>query len=197
MKRSIVYAQLLFLVLLPVWLKLTSYLHPLVIVVIWFTLTIFTVSVTCWWKQEKVILPIQVLHTAASLYTCCLLVLLFFRPKNQNYDTINLVPFDTILFYLTGDVDFLIAFYNLAANICLFIPFGLYYGFWKQTPTTKQVLFISTCAITIIELMQFITKRGSLDIDDLLLNVLGVWCGFLLYPQIKKILIIKNPAGTG
>lgn len=196
MKRSIVYAQLLFLVLLPVWLKLTSYLHPLVIVVIWFTLIIFVVSVTCWWKQEKVILPIQVLHTAAILYTCCLLVLLFFRPKNQNYDTINLVPFDTILFYLSGNVDFLIAFYNLAANIVLFIPFGLYYGFWKQTHTTKQVLFISTCAITIIELMQFINKRGSLDIDDLLLNVLGVWCGFLLYPQIKKILIIKNPAGT-
>lgn len=196
MKRSIIYAQLLFLVLLPIWLKLISYLHPLVIVVVWFTLTLFVVGITCWWKQVKVILPVQVLHITAILYTCCLLVLLFFRPKNQNYDTINLVPFDTILFYLSGNGDFLIAFYNLTANICLFIPFGLYYGYWKQAPTIKQVLLISTCAITIIELMQYITRRGSLDIDDLLLNVLGVCCGFLLYPQMEKILVIKKQAPT-
>jgi len=120
------------------------------------------------------------------------LILLFVRPKNQNYDTINLVPFNTILFYLSDNVDFLIAFYNLAANICLFVPYGLYYGYWKQTPTIKQVILISTYAITTIELMQFITKRGSLDIDDLLLNVLGVWIGYLILPPFRKILVIQK-----
>ena len=74
------------------------------------------------------------LHVLTFLYSIGLLILLFFRPKGSSYGTINLIPFDTISFYLSGNVSYLISFYNLGANIGLFIPFGLYYRYIKKTP---------------------------------------------------------------
>jgi glycopeptide antibiotics resistance protein len=120
-----------------------------------------------------------------------LLILLFFRPKGQSYGTINLIPLDTINFYLSGNVAYLIALYNLGANIVLFIPFGLYYRYIYKTPAMKQLLIITVCSIGTIEWLQFITKRGSLDIDDLMLNVLGVCLGYFIHAFFQKVLVIK------
>jgi glycopeptide antibiotics resistance protein len=44
--------------------------------------------------------------------------------------------------------------------------------------------------ITMIEVLQFLTKRGSLDVDDLILNVFGVYAGYGLSRSIKKVLQI-------
>ncbi|WP_281176533.1 VanZ family protein [Cytobacillus solani] len=41
--------------------------------------------------------------------------------------------------------------------------------------------------ISLIEILQFITHRGSLDIDDLILNLFGIFIGYLLYPAFKRI----------
>ena len=52
--------------------------------------------------------------------------LLFFCPNDQSYDSLNLIPFATIRYYLSGEINWIIALYNLAANIGLFIPYGIY-----------------------------------------------------------------------
>ncbi|WP_176699601.1 hypothetical protein [Neobacillus massiliamazoniensis] len=61
-----------------------------------------------------------------GLYTIAILVLLFFRPNDQSYQSWNLIPFSTISFYFSGKVNWLISFYNLSANIGLFIPYGIF-----------------------------------------------------------------------
>ena len=53
----------------------------------------------------------------------------------------------------------------------------------------KQLLFITVCSISTIEWLQLITKRGSLDIDDFILNVLGVCLGYLIYSFFQKVLV--------
>jgi glycopeptide antibiotics resistance protein len=53
------------------------------------------------------------------------------------------------------------------------------------------LLIITICSISTIEWLQFITKRGSLDIDDLILNVLGVCLGYFIHPLFQKVLVIK------
>ncbi|MCT8136716.1 VanZ family protein [Anaerobacillus sp. CMMVII] len=185
---SFVYSQIVFFLFLPVWLEITKYLHTLVIGVIWFCITTFVFFIVCWIKKETVTIPPIVLHIITLLYAFGLFVLLFFRPQNQNYGTINLIPFETIVFYLSGQVDYLIALYNLSANIGLFIPFGLYYGYIKGRSRLKQLLVIAIFSVCLIEILQFLTRRGSLDIDDLILNVLGVLLGYLIYPQFQKVL---------
>lgn len=189
---SFLYSQMIFFILLPVWIKLTYYLHPIVIGVVWFSLYFLVLFGVCWVKEEKIRLPAYILHVLVLLYSIGLLILLFFRPKGQGYGTINLIPFNTIYFYLFGNVDYLVAFYNLGANVGLFIPFGVYYPYIKKTPALKRLLIITICSISTIEGLQFITKRGSLDIDDLMLNVLGVCLGYFIHPFVQKVLVIKS-----
>ena len=195
MKKSIimsfVFSQCVFIILLPVWVELTKYLHPIVIGVVWFLIFFLVLFVVCLVKNEQIQFSKHILHALTFLYSIGLLILLFFRPKGQNYGTINLIPFNTIHFYLSGNVGYLITFYNLGANIGLFIPFGLYYRYIKKTPSMKQLLIITIFSISTIEWLQLFTKRGSLDIDDLMLNVLGVSLGYFIYPFFRKVLFIK------
>ncbi|MFN7249768.1 MAG: VanZ family protein [Anaerobacillus sp.] len=185
-------SQIVFLLLLPTLFQLTSYLHPLVIGVVWFCYTLLVLYVVCVIQHEKIVVSRRSLHMIAFLYLSGLIVLLFFRPANQEYGSINLVPFETILYYLSGEVNFLIAFYNLAANIGLFIPFGLYFCYIKIKPNLNSLFMVAICSICVIEGLQYLTKRGSLDIDDLILNVFGVLVGFFIYPLIQKVFVLKN-----
>ncbi len=192
-KLNLVFSQILFVALLPIWMKLTQYLHPLVIGVVWFCWTTIILLIGLWVTKEKIAISRTMLDLVIFCYSIGLLILLFFRPENQYYGSINLTPFKTVMFYLEGHVDLLIAFYNLGANIGLFIPFGIYYCFKKETPRIGQLLIISFFSISLIEGMQFVTKRGSLDIDDLILNIVGVFMGYLLYPFLKRVLVLTTP----
>ena len=107
-KLSLLYSQIIFFILLPVWMELTKYLHPIVVGVVWFSITFIVLFVVCWVKKEKIILSKKLLYLLTFLYSVGLLILLFFRPKVQSYGTINLIPFETIQFYLSGNVAYLI-----------------------------------------------------------------------------------------
>ncbi|WP_416149917.1 VanZ family protein [Salipaludibacillus sp. HK11] len=189
---SLFYSQLLFLLFSPIWIQLINYLHPIVIVILWFCFSSFVLFIVCWVKNELFIISKHSLQLTILFYGIGLLILLYFRPQEQNYGTVNLVPFETIWFYLSGQVNYLISFYNIGANIGLFVPFGLYYRYVKKNPTIRQLIGISLCSIVAIESFQYLTTRGSLDIDDLILNVLGVYLGYLFQPLVKKVLLIKN-----
>ena len=77
------------------------------------------------------------------------------------------------------------AFRNLAGNIVLFIPIGVFLPllFLRQR---KFPVFLLTTVITVcvIELTQAFTLLGFCDIDDLILNTSGACIGFLLYRLI-------------
>ncbi|WP_405099402.1 VanZ family protein [Oceanobacillus sp. FSL H7-0719] len=193
MKRNKYYAiilsQLVFLICLPIFLQLFSYLHPIVIFVLWMCVTVFVCfSVFLLWKQT-IVIPRFILNVVFIIYACCLLILLFFRPGGQVYDSWNLVPFSTVSYFLSGEVHFLIAFYNLAANIGLFIPFG--FVLMQRVKSKPMRFIIPFLSISIIELAQFLTQRGSLDIDDLILNMIGVYLGCLLTPLFLRVVIIR------
>ncbi|WP_176699602.1 VanZ family protein [Neobacillus massiliamazoniensis] len=55
-----------------------------------------------------------------------------------------------------------------------------------------KLIFIPIVAIALIEILQFFTHRGSMDIDDLILNLLGVFIGYLFFPSFNRIVQI-NP----
>ncbi|MDQ0230054.1 VanZ family protein [Metabacillus malikii] len=185
-------SQVIFFLSMPFWLKFLDYLHPIVIGVIWILLTSIAFILNAIIRKDKIFLPIWFVHLIIVLYTISLFVLLFFRPETQTYGTMNLIPFDTINYYFSGDSNRFIAFYNIVANICLFIPFGIYYHYVVSKPHWMWLMIVSVYAISLIELTQFLTRRGSLDVDDLILNVLGVWLGYLIAPISYKILIINR-----
>ena len=197
MKKNIVISlfisQSVFIILLPVWIELTKYLHPIVIGVVWF-LIFFLAVIWCMPSKKGA-------NSIFQTYPPCFNLSIFYRVADSYYfsDQKDKITGPLILFLLIpsififlGNVGYLIALYNLGANIGLFIPFGLYYRYIKKTPSMKPLLLITIFSIGTIEWLQFFTKRGSLDIDDLILNVLGVCLGYFIYPVFLKVLVMKE-----
>lgn len=90
----------------------------------------------------------------------------------------NLVPFRTILFYLQGHNGFLIAFINIIGNIIALVPFGFLVPFVFSKLNWRKIILIAFITGFAIELTQLKLHIGIFDIDDVLLNGLGVMIGF-------------------
>ena len=95
----------------------------------------------------------------------------FFSPGN-----VNLIPFDT----------FSQSIYILVANVILFMPFGLFSALLWRGFGWKRALLAGGCITLFIESCQLFIGR-TFDIDDLMLNTLGVFCGFLLTQAVRRL----------
>ncbi|UJF32912.1 VanZ family protein [Paenibacillus hexagrammi] len=115
-------------------------------------------------------------------YTCCLLYWMFFgfgrsQAAFQTYHY-NLIPFETIGSYIVHFKHYSLQTWvmNMVGNIGVFAPFGwgiAYLTRWKRA----RVLICIMAGLLLLELLQLVTKRGSFDVDDLILNMLGAYIG--------------------
>ncbi|WP_305951891.1 VanZ family protein [Emticicia oligotrophica] len=104
----------------------------------------------------------------------------------------NFVPFKTILPYLLGHKGLIIAGINLIGNIALLVPIGFLVPFINQKLNWKIILFIAIVAGLSIELPQVALGVGIFDIDDILLNALGVMVGYWAFLIFARWLRSKN-----
>lgn len=76
---------------------------------------------------------------------------------------------------------------NLGGNIFLFIPIGYFLPrLWTKMHRFFPFFFTCTLSICLVELLQLFTLLGSLDIDDLILNLFGMILGYLIFVIFKK-----------
>lgn len=121
-------------------------------------------------------------------YCCVMLWLLFGQRVGEGVaSNINLKPLRTIRNYLyvlrrTEDPQLLQHIVvNLAGNIIMFIPLGFFLPVnWKSFHFFPKTILVTTGIICAVEMIQHLTALGSMDIDDLILNMLGVLLGYLL-----------------
>ena len=140
-------------------------------------------------------------HTALFLSYCALMLwLLFDRPGydpgipywEQAADHLNLIPFRTLrlfagLLHSAQPEHVRSAVINLGGNVILFIPIGYFLPrLWPFLRNFFSFLLTCTMAITLVELLQLVTLLGSLDIDDLILNLSGMIVGYLISMIVKK-----------
>lgn len=75
---------------------------------------------------------------------------------------------------------------NLVGNVALFIPYGILIPCFSKWNGWKVVL--SGCFLSVfIEILQYATALGQLDIDDVILNTFGVMVGYVSYVGFRKI----------
>ena len=68
---------------------------------------------------------------------------------------------------------------NLLGNIVPFIPFGyLIPVVFNKINNYIRVFFAGLITVIGIELFQYVTKLGSLDIDDVILNMIAISIGY-------------------
>ncbi|MEK5230595.1 VanZ family protein [Lysinibacillus sp. FSL K6-0232] len=101
--------------------------------------------------------------------------------------TTNFVPFETILRYINYSQYFNwdIIIINLLGNLFIFTPMGFLLPLLSKKFRKAWVViclgFLSSLAV---ETIQFIFTVGSADIDDLILNSIGAWLGYIAYKGI-------------
>ena len=99
------------------------------------------------------------------------------------YQSNNLTPFVTISTYveqLQGPFS-RIAFYNLAGNVVLFVPFGFFIPLvWRSFRKWGRMFAVALAIPLFIEGVQYFIGRST-DIDDVILNTLAVLIGYVLY----------------
>ncbi len=135
------------------------------------------------------------------LYMGTLFYLVFFsyaygRNNAQilRYQNMNLIPFATIQKYTHawGAVSNMVIITNILGNIVAFIPFGLLLPVLK--PSLKglwRIFFASLGLSAFIELVQGLLGVGVMDVDDLILNVLGGLVGYLVFRLFSNYLMSK------
>jgi len=98
----------------------------------------------------------------------------------------NLDPFSTITLYLQFEYfNFKTWVINLLGNIGVFIPFGILLPVAFKSKFLKTMLIFELGLLT-LELLQLVTKRGSFDVDDLILNTFGFLIGYGIYLKLVK-----------
>ncbi|SUV00583.1 antibiotic resistance protein [Cytobacillus firmus] len=128
-------------------------------------------------------------------YLCALTVLLFFISRGFWSDmplidymkqSSNLVPFKTINGYILAmtneSMNLIIPIKNLAGNVAAFLPMGIFLPYFiKKLNRLKSFTVTMIVMILSVEIIQLVTRRGSLDIDDFILNIIGALIGFGLW----------------
>lgn len=140
-------------------------------------------------NKEHSILTNLLLYAVFAFYILILFFLVFM--KRSSFQSINMIPFRSIISYLFDD-DLIIrsfAFSNIAGNIVLFIPLGGYITLFNHDKRLYKNLFYIVLISTSIEIMQYVFKVGASDIDDVILNGLGGTIGILIY---KGLLFIQK-----
>lgn len=128
-------------------------------------------------SQKKLVILISVLYLLVLTY---LLFFAFFR--DQTTTEVNLIPFKNIIsltvYTFTSGHGIWHWIVNVPGNIIAFIPMALPIFLIRKSSkiTLPLILFILALPIW-IEMLQYIFQSGSADIDDVILNVIGIFCG--------------------
>ena len=124
------------------------------------------------------------------LYILALIYFLFFADRygqmafaEREYHY-NLVLFTEIRRFWTyrEQLGFLAVAANLLGNVVGFMPFGMILPLISRN--ARGFFFITFSGFTLslcVEVTQLMTKLGSFDVDDLVMNTLGTAAGYLIF----------------
>ena len=76
--------------------------------------------------------------------------------------------------------------YMLLGNIIMFVPFGFFSALLWRGYTWKRAFLTGLGITAFIECWQLCVGR-AFDIDDIILNTLGVFCGYLLWQGLRRL----------
>lgn len=78
-------------------------------------------------------------------------------------------------------------FSNLFGNILIFLPFGFFISMAGKTRGFFKTLFYSLALSLCVEVLQLVTRVGSFDVDDILLNTVGGVLGYIIFVICNRI----------
>ena len=133
-------------------------------------------------NHEKIVLYKELFMFSFILYILCLFQIVTFQ-DDVTWSSNNFIPFKEILRYNMGSRLF---FKNVIGNMVLFLPYGFFTSFYLKNDKPNITIILTLITSFAIEIVQLIIGR-VFDIDDIILNLLGGYFGFLLYYYVMRL----------
>ena len=120
-------------------------------------------------------------------YTMMLLYFMFIGFGREPYEhhIVRLVP-------IVSTLDFIAiswwknSLINVLGNIVMFIPYGFLGWIFPACNNFKTLIFSFLSVLIMVEALQYFTRLGVFDVDDFLLNTLGVRIGFEIWRRLEN-----------
>ena len=132
-------------------------------------------------NNEKLVLYKELLGLSFVIYILCLFQVVTFQ-DNVSWSTNNFIPFREMFRYNIGSRLFV---KNVLGNALMFLPYGFFISYYLKNKKPWLTLILTVIASFSIELVQMVIGR-VFDIDDILLNLLGGYLGYLVYYWLGK-----------
>jgi glycopeptide antibiotics resistance protein len=132
-------------------------------------------------------------RTGIFLFGVYVLLLIYFLFFSEEYGRIaqvervyryNLVPFVEIrrFWQYREQLGKFAVLTNLFGNVLGFVPFGFILPIITGRMRSGVLVVMSGFGVSLtVEVIQLVTKVGCFDVDDLILNTLGVLIGYLMF----------------
>ena len=155
----------------------------------------FAVAITAWiflWTARKICQSRKMQSRRAAMiavffgYLAVIAMQTFFSREPGSRTGIDLVLFST--WGRTAQ-----AHAYVVENVILFLPFGILFP--MAFPYFRTMIRCTGCGLllsVLIETSQLITSRGHCQADDVLMNTLGAWIGYLMLKVLLKLWEMKG-----
>lgn len=133
-------------------------------------------------NREHFTLYQELLALSFIIYILCLFQIVTFQ-DTVSWSSNNFIPFREIFRYHIGSRLFL---KNVLGNVLLFMPFGFFSSYYLKFKKPWVILGLTLVTSFSIEVIQMSIGR-VFDVDDILLNIVGGYFGYLIYSVISRI----------
>jgi len=133
-------------------------------------------------NKQKLVLYKELLALSFIIYALCLFQVVTFQ-DNVSWSTNNFIPFKEMLRYNIGSRLFV---KNVLGNMLMFLPYGFFVSYYLNNKKPWLTLILTLIASFAIELVQMAIGR-VFDIDDIMLNLLGGYLGYLIFYWLSKL----------
>jgi glycopeptide antibiotics resistance protein len=108
---------------------------------------------------------------------------MFFGFGRSQYDIniVRLIPMFSTVGFVKQTILWKTIIINIFGNILIFVPFGFLGIVFPKLNQFWSLILDFLFAIIIWESFQYFTRLGVFDIDDVILNTVGVAIGFWIY----------------
>lgn len=115
-----------------------------------------------------------------------------YRWQKEKIPHANFTPFATIKLYWNSHLRATYKISNLLGNLIGFVPLGILLPLlFTRLRDAWKIMLCSFALSLAFETFQLISRLGSFDVDDLILNTLGGIIGYFLFWLLTKLTLMK------
>lgn len=97
---------------------------------------------------------------------------------------VRIKPIVSTIWFIQETISWLDIIRIVLGNVIMFIPFWFLRVGFSTVEKFKSLIITFVSAIVIVEALQYFSRLGVFDVDDVILNTFGVFLGW----QIKSVL---------